>query len=129
MDALEQGQVDVLVGIGPQIVELCGKGPDIVEELLAGNSVEHRGIERQAVGLVRLQVQRAPIVEHVAPGQFRPLAKVSNYFTYGDLIATARISELLAGRGKPFQILSDRLTTHRDLRGESTILLGRFNNQ
>jgi len=52
-----------------------------------------------------------------------------NYFTYGDLIATARISELLAGKGKLFQILSDHITTYRDLRGRSAILLGQFNNQ
>jgi hypothetical protein len=52
-----------------------------------------------------------------------------NFFTYGDLIATARISELLGRKGKPFQILSDRATTYRDLRGKSAILLGQFNNQ
>lgn len=53
----------------------------------------------------------------------------AKYFTYGDLIGTARISELLAARGKSFQILSDRSTAYHDLRGRSAILLGQFNNQ
>jgi hypothetical protein len=51
------------------------------------------------------------------------------YFTYGDLMATARLSELLARKGKPFQVLGDRLTSFRDLRGRPAILLGEFNNQ
>ena len=51
------------------------------------------------------------------------------YFTYGDLMATARLSELLARKGKPFQVLGDRLTAFRDLRGRPAILLGQFNNQ
>jgi hypothetical protein len=53
----------------------------------------------------------------------------AKYFTYGDLMSTARISELLSARGKPFQILSDRSAAYHDLRGRSTILLGQFNNQ
>jgi hypothetical protein len=51
------------------------------------------------------------------------------YFSYGDLMATARLSELLAKKGKPFQVLGDRLTSFRDLRGRPAILLGEFNNQ
>jgi hypothetical protein len=51
------------------------------------------------------------------------------YFTYGDLMAAARLSELLARRGKSFQILGDRLTSFRDLRGRPAILLGQFNNR
>jgi hypothetical protein len=53
----------------------------------------------------------------------------AKYFTYGDLIGTARISELLSAKGKPFQLLSDRNTTYHDLRGRPAILLGQFNNQ
>lgn len=53
----------------------------------------------------------------------------AKYFTYGDLLGTARISELLASKGKAFQILSDRSTTYHDLRGRPSILLGQFNNQ
>jgi hypothetical protein len=51
------------------------------------------------------------------------------YFTYGDLMATARLSELLARKSKPFQVFGDRLTSFRDLRGRPAILLGQFNNQ
>lgn len=53
----------------------------------------------------------------------------SGYFTSGDLIATARLAELLAHKGKAFQILGDRATTYRDLRGRPAILLGQFNNR
>jgi hypothetical protein len=51
------------------------------------------------------------------------------YFTYGDLISTSRLSELLARKGRPFQVLGDRNTAYRDLRGRPAILLGQFNNQ
>lgn len=53
----------------------------------------------------------------------------AQYFTYGDLMATARLSELLSRKGKPFQVLGDRSTNYRDLRGKPAILLGQFNNQ
>ena len=51
------------------------------------------------------------------------------YFTQGDLMATARISELLGGKGKAFQIWGDRNTTYHDLRGRTAVLLGQLNNQ
>ncbi len=51
------------------------------------------------------------------------------YFTYGDLMAAARLSELLARKGKAFQVLGDRLTAFRDLRGKPAILIGQFNNR
>ncbi|MCU1235926.1 MAG: hypothetical protein JWP63_3893 [Candidatus Solibacter sp.] len=51
------------------------------------------------------------------------------YFTYGDLMAASRLSELLGRKGKAFQILGDRNTAYRDLRGRPAILLGQFNNQ
>ena len=51
------------------------------------------------------------------------------YFTYGDLMAASRLSELLARKGKPFEVLGDRLTAYHDLRGRPAILLGQFNNR
>lgn len=51
------------------------------------------------------------------------------YFTYGDLMAAARFSELLARKGKHFELLGDRLTAYHDLRGRPAILLGQFNNR
>ena len=51
------------------------------------------------------------------------------YFSYGDLMVTARISEMLARNGKAFEVLGDRLTSYRDLRGRPAVLLGQFNNQ
>jgi len=51
------------------------------------------------------------------------------YFTAGDLMATSRLSELLARKGKTFQVLGDRLTSYHDLRGRPAILLGQFNNR
>jgi hypothetical protein len=51
------------------------------------------------------------------------------YFTYGDLMAASRFSELLARKGKSFQVLGDRLTAYHDLRGRPAILLGEFNNR
>ncbi len=51
------------------------------------------------------------------------------YFTYGDLMASAKLAELLARKGKNFQVLGDRLTSYHDLRGRPAILLGQFNNR
>ena len=51
------------------------------------------------------------------------------YFSYGDLMATTRISEMFARKGKSFEILGDRHTSYRDLRGRPVVLLGQFNNQ
>jgi hypothetical protein len=51
------------------------------------------------------------------------------YFSYGDLMTTARISEMFARNGKNYEILGDRLTTYHDLRGRPAVLLGQFNNQ
>lgn len=51
------------------------------------------------------------------------------YFSYGDLMAAARFSELLARKGKSFELLGDRLTAYHDLRGRPAILLGQFNNR
>jgi hypothetical protein len=53
----------------------------------------------------------------------------SAYFSYGDLIATASVAEMFARKGKPFQILGDRLAAYHDLRGRPVVLLGQFNNQ
>jgi hypothetical protein len=51
------------------------------------------------------------------------------YFTYGDLMAASRLSELLARKGKSFEVFGDRLTAYHDLRGRPAILLGQFNNR
>ncbi|HEY3838609.1 MAG TPA: hypothetical protein VGL72_18645 [Bryobacteraceae bacterium] len=51
------------------------------------------------------------------------------YFTYGDLMAASQLSGFLARKGKTFQVLGDRLTNYRDLRGRPAILLGEFNNR
>jgi hypothetical protein len=51
------------------------------------------------------------------------------YFSYGDLMATARVSEMFARNRKPFEVLGDRATSYRDLRGRPAVLLGQFNNQ
>ena len=51
------------------------------------------------------------------------------YFTYGDLMTASRLSELLARKGKSFEVLGDRLTAYHDLRGRPAILLGQFNNR
>jgi hypothetical protein len=53
----------------------------------------------------------------------------AQYFTYGDLISASRLSEILGRKGKSFQVLGDRNTEYRDLRGRPAILIGEFNNQ
>ena len=50
------------------------------------------------------------------------------YFTYGDLMASVRLGEMFSRRHKPFQVLGDRLTAYKDLRGRPAVLLGQFNN-
>ena len=53
----------------------------------------------------------------------------SRYFSFGDTLASMRISELLARKGKSFQVLGDRATSYHDLRGRPAVLVGEFNNQ
>jgi len=50
------------------------------------------------------------------------------YFTYGDLMASVRLGEMFSRRRKPFQVLGDRLTSYKDLRGRPAVLIGQFNN-
>ena len=53
----------------------------------------------------------------------------NRYFSFGDTMASIRVAELLARKGKPFQVLGDRATSYRDLRGRPAVLIGEFNNQ
>jgi hypothetical protein len=52
-----------------------------------------------------------------------------HYFTFGDLMASTRLVELLARKGKAFQVLGDRMTSYNDLRGRPAVLIGQFNNR
>lgn len=52
----------------------------------------------------------------------------SRYFSLGDALASIRIAELLARKGKAFQVLGDRVTSFHDLRGRPAVLIGEFNN-
>jgi len=70
------------------------------------------------------------------PGEENPSLRLADlepagahYFTYGDLISASRLSDLLGRKSKSFQVLGDRDTAYRDLRGRPAILLGEFNNQ
>ena len=51
------------------------------------------------------------------------------YFTTGDLIASVRIAELLGRHGKLFEVIGDRSTNYRDLRGRPAVLMGAFGNR
>ena len=53
----------------------------------------------------------------------------SQYFSFGDLMVSVRLSELLARHRKPFQILGDRTAAYHDLRGKPAILIGQLNNR
>lgn len=53
----------------------------------------------------------------------------NRYFSFGDTIASVRVAELLARKGKSFQVLGDRVASFRDLRGRPAVLIGEFNNQ
>jgi len=53
----------------------------------------------------------------------------NRYFSFGDTMASIRVAELLARKGKPFQVLGDRATSYHDLRGRPAVLVGEFNNQ
>jgi hypothetical protein len=50
------------------------------------------------------------------------------YFANGDMMSTLRVVELLARKGKAFQVLGDRATSYRDLRGRPAVLIGEFNH-
>lgn len=51
------------------------------------------------------------------------------YFSVGDFLASVRIAELLGRRGKAFDVIGDRTTSYRDLRGRPTVLMGAFSNR
>ena len=51
------------------------------------------------------------------------------YFTTGDFMASVRIAELLGRHGKPFEVIGDRATSYRDLRGRPAVLMGAFSNR
>jgi hypothetical protein len=50
------------------------------------------------------------------------------YFSVGDYLASVRVAEFLGQRGKPFQVIGDRSTGYKDLRGRPAVLIGQFNN-
>ena len=39
-----------------------------------------------------------------------------------------RLAEFLGHNGKPFQVIGDRSTAYKDLRGRPAVLIGQFNN-
>ena len=50
------------------------------------------------------------------------------YYSVGDYLASVRLAEFLGQHGKPFQIIGDRSTAYKDLRGRPAVLIGQFNN-
>jgi hypothetical protein len=50
------------------------------------------------------------------------------YYSVGDYLASVRLAEFLGQRGKPFQVIGDRSTGYKDLRGRPAVLIGQFNN-
>ena len=50
------------------------------------------------------------------------------YFSVGDYLASVRLAEFLGHRGKPFEVIGDRSTGYKDLRGRPAVLIGQFNN-
>src|SRR5260370_3531624 len=71
-ESLDRREVEVLRRVPGQVAELRVEGPYVIPQLLRGDSVELRRIEREAIRLVPLQMERAAIVNHVAPCQRRP---------------------------------------------------------
>jgi hypothetical protein len=51
------------------------------------------------------------------------------YLSTGNTMATVRVAELLGRKRKPFQVLGDRDTSYKDLRGRPAVLIGQFENQ
>jgi hypothetical protein len=50
------------------------------------------------------------------------------YFSSGDYLASVRVAEWLGQKGKTFQVLGDRNTGYKDLRGRPAVLIGQFDN-
>ena len=50
------------------------------------------------------------------------------YYSVGDYLASVRLAEFLGQHGKPFQVIGDRSTAYKDLRGRPAVLIGQFNN-
>jgi hypothetical protein len=110
----------------PSAVLICIEQPLRIYRFTGPRAAE---LNQQMVGAGTLPPAATEVLESspVRLSELQPTGE--QYFTYGDLISSARLSELLARKGKPFQVLGDRNTAYRDLRGRSAILLGQFNNQ
>jgi hypothetical protein len=50
------------------------------------------------------------------------------YYSVGDYQASVRLAEFLGRKSKPFQMMGDRSTGFKDLRGRSAVMIGQFNN-
>jgi hypothetical protein len=59
-------------------------------------------------------------------GELKPAG--DRYYSVGDYQASVRLAEFLGQRGKPFQVIGDRSTAFKDLRGRPAVLIGQFNN-
>jgi hypothetical protein len=62
----------------------------------------------------------------VALSELRPSG--DRYYSVGDYLASVRLAEFLGQRGKPFEVIGDRSTGYKDLRGRPAVLIGQFNN-
>ena len=62
----------------------------------------------------------------VSLSELRPAG--DRYYTVGDYLASVRLAEFLGRHGKPFQVIGDRSTAYKDLRGRPAVLIGQFNN-
>jgi hypothetical protein len=74
-----------------------------------------------------------PLTDEQRKATSIPLSELKSagdrYFTTGDFQASVRIAELLGRRGKPFDVIGDRSTNYRDLRGRPAVLMGAFSNR
>lgn len=62
----------------------------------------------------------------VSLSELRPAG--DRYYSVGDYLASVRLAEFLGRHGKPFQVIGDRSTAYKDLRGRPAVLIGQFNN-
>src|SRR5437868_6451446 len=68
VDILQHRRVDLVGAVAAQAGERGRKCADVIRELIGGPRVERAGVERQPVGLARIEVQFVPEIDQVADG-------------------------------------------------------------
>ena len=86
-------------------------------------------LNEKMVGTLDHAARQPPRFARRPPSAFRNCRPAGDrYYSVGDYLASVRLAEFLGQHGKPFQVIGDRSTAYKDLRGRPAVLIGQFNN-